>query len=212
MQFFDVEIFSGIMSAYSDPSEAAIHRNMQQARMNTRPEDYSLQSQGSCTALHMAAEQGHTAVAVALVDAGSNVSAKDKVGNTVLHEAARGGYYDIVTLLLRAGAECDEPGQHGYTPLHLACRGGYYDIARSLLEAGAFPTSQSESGETPLELAQSSKHTEVIRLMLGAVAVHNARKPTGYKILNCTVFGCKFAWSFQDDSQNSRASRAQLFQ
>ena len=52
------------------------------------------------TALHVAAEKGHAAVARLLVEKGANVGAKDKDGRTALHQAAEWGHGTAVPLLL----------------------------------------------------------------------------------------------------------------
>lgn len=56
------------------------------------------------TALHVAAEWGHTAAAQVFVDAGADVGAADSEGSTALYYAAANGHADAVAVLLSAGA------------------------------------------------------------------------------------------------------------
>jgi ankyrin repeat protein len=56
------------------------------------------------TALMLAAVKGHAEVAVALVSAGCNVSAKDSLGRSALMEACVHGHNDFIELLRRQGA------------------------------------------------------------------------------------------------------------
>lgn len=58
----------------------------------------------SRTALMLAAVKGHADVAVALISAGADVSAKDNLNRNALMEACIHGHADIVELLRRQGA------------------------------------------------------------------------------------------------------------
>lgn len=55
------------------------------------------------TALHMAAANGHTAIAVTLLAAGADACAVNEGGNTPLHWAALNGHVAIAEALLEAG-------------------------------------------------------------------------------------------------------------
>ena len=57
------------------------------------------------TALHVAANDGHTDIARLLIDYGADVNARDNYGNTALHVAAYWGYTDIMQLLQAHGAK-----------------------------------------------------------------------------------------------------------
>ena len=72
------------------------------------------------TPLHLAAYEGHTAIAKALIDAGANMTATDEDGCTPLHYAACEGKLKTVQALLKAGSNPDTTNNEGYTPLHLA--------------------------------------------------------------------------------------------
>lgn len=60
------------------------------------------------TALHLAAENGHSEVVEELVSA-ENINISDSEGFTALHLAARGGHVKTVEVLLKHGAHTDMP-------------------------------------------------------------------------------------------------------
>ena len=105
------------------------------------------------SALHWAAERGHTEMAEVLVYAGANVGAVTRIGqHTPLHVASRAGSTGVVDVLLKAGAAVDARAVlSGATPLHLAASGGSAPIINRLLDAGADKDAkEAEWGQTPL--------------------------------------------------------------
>lgn len=118
------------------------------------------------TALHVAARDGHIAVAQHLLAAGADTAV---FGNETgvrlarwpispLHAAARHGQREMVDLLLNAGAPVNlrqDPG-YGATPLHLAAFEGQLAIVRVLADAGADIHARlytNPDAETALDLA-----------------------------------------------------------
>ena len=55
------------------------------------------------TALHIAAKEGLTEVAVELIKAGANINAKDKDGYTPLHFAATYSHPETAIAIIKAG-------------------------------------------------------------------------------------------------------------
>ena len=91
----------------------------------------------SRTALHAAAQKGHTGCVSALLAAGAPVNVIDCAGETALHAAARGRrlvHADITRLLLANGADISVRNRRGQCALQLA-RG----FARMLLAEHAPP-------------------------------------------------------------------------
>ena len=80
---------------------------------------------------------GHEAVVAALMAAGADVNAKDKLGRTALHYAAFGGYEAIVAALIAAGADVNAKNENGETLLYLAARECHATITAALRAAGA---------------------------------------------------------------------------
>lgn len=122
------------------------------------------------TALHLAAERGHAAVADLLLSAGATVDAKTRIGSyTPLHLASRGGHGSIATALLDAGADphATTTGS-GVTPVHLAA--GAMDgaeVVTELLRRGAdVDAPEASSGQTPLMFASAYNRTEAVVALL----------------------------------------------
>ena len=122
------------------------------------------------TALHWAAERGHTAVAEPLISAAADVSAKTRIGSyTPLHLAARGGHGSMVHLLLEAGSDpAVATTNSGVTPLHLAAAAiGGADAVAALLAHGADPNAlEWSAGQTPLMFAAGSDRAEAVNMLL----------------------------------------------
>ncbi|KAI9642854.1 hypothetical protein NHQ30_008588 [Ciborinia camelliae] len=80
----------------------------------------------------------HPPVMKLLIEAGSNIEAKDKLGETVLHKAAKVGREDSVQVLIEAGADVQVKNCDGKTGLDLAkelgSRGPHFEVI-SLLTA-----------------------------------------------------------------------------
>ncbi len=126
------------------------------------------------TALHLAAEGGHQAMAEALVAAGAAVDAGTRIGGyTPLHIAARAGHGAVVLRLLEAGADPNaRTTNSGVTALHLAAgaTGGRSAVA-ALLDHGADPNAQEGSaGQTPLIFAAAANRADAVTALLTAGA------------------------------------------
>lgn len=155
------------------------------------------------TPLLCAAYEGHTKLALALINAGADVnvrSADDK--DSPLGFAAAGGHFDICKALLDAGALIDIQDSANETPLFLAAKRGRSAVCELLIERGApvngavpctcFSWSggsnrhSSNCGMTPLHIAAEKGHAETYRVLfrngvdvfattsLGLTALHYA--------------------------------------
>jgi len=81
------------------------------------------------TALHYAAEAGHTQVVANLVIAGCHVHGQTAAGWTAAHLAAYSGHAEALRKLLLGGYEVDcASGTGGWTALHLAVRRGHLQV------------------------------------------------------------------------------------
>jgi ankyrin repeat protein len=126
------------------------------------------------TALHLAAEGGHTDVVAALVSAGATVDPGTRIGSyTPLHLAARSARTETVEFLLEAGANPNATTTtSGVSPLHLAAAAiGGEGAVGALLEHGANPNALEASvGQTALMFAAAENHGEAIGKLLRAGA------------------------------------------
>jgi ankyrin repeat protein len=88
-------------------------------------------------ALHAAAAAHSLSIAIALIDAGSDVNAPQQAGFTPLHEAAATGQLDLARLLLDRGAEVNAKTEDGRTALALARKANQTAMIELLASRGA---------------------------------------------------------------------------
>ena len=112
------------------------------------------------TALHVAAAAHRLPVVRALLRAGADVDARNRMGAAPLHYAADGrpgakprAQAATIACLVAAGADPDVVDLRDVTPLHRAVRTRSVAAAEALLAAGADPRRANGSGSTPLRLA-----------------------------------------------------------
>ncbi|KAL1833233.1 hypothetical protein ACET3Z_002884 [Daucus carota] len=137
-----------------------------------------LESRGSNTALHLAAEHGHAQVAELLIDAARHLpcsSAKYRDDcvtcfqaflrqtnysqSTALHIAARRGHAAIVKMLV----EADPSDRHvqnsvGETPIYIAANLGHFDIVKMICTACSAPALDGPDGTTAFHAAVEKLH------------------------------------------------------
>ena len=127
--------------------------------------DASAQSRENwSTALHLAAEKGHEAIARLLLNRGVNIEAQRRYGATALHLAAENGHEAVARQILGCGADAKAMSGSG-TALHLAAKKGHKAVTRLLLDHGADTKAMFVSG-TALHLAAENGHEAVARLLL----------------------------------------------
>jgi ankyrin repeat protein len=133
--------------------------------------------------LHEAASNGHFEAAKVLINAGSDVDAKDLFQRTPLHEASINGHTEIVKLLLAANSDVnakDGLDEGASTALHWAASRGHVAVVKVLIEAGSDVNTKTHRegfnitiaslfGYTPLDLARQGStagHREVEAALL----------------------------------------------
>jgi ankyrin repeat protein len=79
-----------------------------------------LRNKDGKTAMHLAAEGGHSAILDYLLRTGASKHVKDKLGRTPLHQAAAGGHATATDLLISRGADVNAKDLNARTPLHHA--------------------------------------------------------------------------------------------
>ena len=110
---------------------------------------------GGETALHLAAERGHTEAIAWLLARGSSVQVKNADGWTPLHSAAQGERSaEVVAMLLRHKADVAAVTAKGVTPLHVCAFNGQLAAAKALLAAGAPLQVYDANGYSPLQNAR----------------------------------------------------------
>ena len=124
-----------------------------------------------CTALHLAAKQGYSAVAQLLADAGGEelLLAKQSEGQSALHLAASEGHTETARLLATAGGKALllATDKYGYTALYLAAQDGHAAVALLLVDAGGkeLLLTQCIEGQSALHQAAAKGHSELARVL-----------------------------------------------
>jgi len=162
------------------------------------------------TPLHLAALQGRSDSAEALLAGGAPVDARDHTGQTPLHWAVCLGHRDVAALLLAKGANPNAADGWGATPLHRAVQMGGAELVDLLVARGAevdiFVASglgrldrldvllsaspslafaaDSEGGRTPLHWAASKGSKEAATRLVARGADLGARDVCGFTPLH----------------------------
>eukprot|EP00184_Porphyridium_aerugineum_P002671 CAMPEP_0184695846 /NCGR_PEP_ID=MMETSP0313-20130426/3348_1 /TAXON_ID=2792 /ORGANISM="Porphyridium aerugineum, Strain SAG 1380-2" /LENGTH=1119 /DNA_ID=CAMNT_0027154373 /DNA_START=331 /DNA_END=3690 /DNA_ORIENTATION=- len=156
--------------------------------------DYDLR-----TPLHLAASEGHEAVAELLIMNGANMYALDRFGRSPIDDAIKNGHREVLKVFRSAGAviplylvsemgsEVSQEFLLGMDLIEQASK-GRLGPAKTLLELGADPGFRDYDNRTPLHLAAAEGHLELCRFLLekgatpdvvdryGSTAVDEARK------------------------------------
>lgn len=85
-----------------------------------------------CTALHLAARQGHVRILITVRALGGVVQTRNAAGSSALHFAAASGQAQAVGWLLNQGADAYAKDNNGKTPLEVAREGNNVLVARLL--------------------------------------------------------------------------------
>jgi GTPase SAR1 family protein len=117
------------------------------------------------TALHIAAELGHTEVVSVLLEAGASVDAL-LFGLSALHLAAKNGHADVCSILICAAPHLldQKSAGKGVSPLHLAALFGREVVCDALLACGANLFSSTADGREAVDMAATR---EVVDVLIG---------------------------------------------
>ncbi|PAA54089.1 hypothetical protein BOX15_Mlig025367g1 [Macrostomum lignano] len=137
-----------------------------------------------CTALHLAAQEGHERVVKLLVEAGASPSDENIDGMTPLHLAAQNGHSKVLQALKEKVDLRIASRKSGLTPLHIAAHAGKQDFVQEILnkvpanlasikpkDYNLFKEMVSDYGFTPLHLASQSGHESLVRYLLNSTSV-----------------------------------------
>jgi ankyrin repeat protein len=135
------------------------------------------------TALHHAAETGHTGIVVLLVKKKANLKAKDDKGQTALHLAAGNGHEVVVRALIDRGADVNAKDNKMWTALFAAAENGHETTAQMLVELGADTNVRDNVGRTALSWAAGNKHEATVRVLVQLGTDVNAKDNVGRTLL-----------------------------
>uniref|UniRef100_A0A8C1JPF2 Ankyrin repeat and sterile alpha motif domain containing 1B n=1 Tax=Cyprinus carpio TaxID=7962 RepID=A0A8C1JPF2_CYPCA len=135
------------------------------------------------TALHCAAQYGHSEVVRVLLQELTDPSMRNSRGETALDLAALYGRLQVVCMLLTAHPNLMSCNTRKHTPLHLAARNGHHATVRVLLEADMDVNTQTEKGSALHEAALFGK-MDVVQLLLDSGIDANIRDCQGRTALD----------------------------
>uniref|UniRef100_A0A8C9YY49 Ankyrin repeat and sterile alpha motif domain containing 1B n=1 Tax=Sander lucioperca TaxID=283035 RepID=A0A8C9YY49_SANLU len=117
------------------------------------------------TALHCAAQYGHSEVVSVLLQELTDPTMRNSQQETPLDLAALYGRLQVVRMLVSAHPNLMTSHTRRHTPLHLAARNGHHSAVKTLLEAGMDVNCVTENGSALHEAALFGK-MDVVRLLL----------------------------------------------
>jgi hypothetical protein len=121
--------------------------------------------QSGATALHAAAESGHSGVVVALLQRGANTEAANRVRAAAgpgASQRALASHFLLFPLIIPAR----RLPQAARTPLHLAAACGHVKSVRALLAGGASAGARTPEGFTPLHVAAAAGAAPAVAALL----------------------------------------------
>ena len=114
----------------------------------------------------------YTEIVSSLLNASTDVNAKNDNDETPLHVAYEKEQIEVVKILLNAGANVNAENYDDGTPLHLAAEKGQVEVVKALLDTGADVNAEqnSFSDNTPLHIAAEKGQVKVVEALLDASA------------------------------------------
>ncbi len=117
--------------------------------------------QNGQTALHVAAEWGHSTAVRQLLEWGAKPDRRSKTRHTALSYAVLYGHGEVVGLLLAAGANPNRAAFNSEMPLIMAVRHGRGAIVTQLLSGGADVHETDSTGRTALDWAREMRRPHI---------------------------------------------------
>jgi ankyrin repeat protein len=132
---------------------------------------------GADTPLADAVQRQDLAAVGDLLQASTEINARQVDGMTALHWAAYHDDAELVGRLVEAGADVHAENRYGVTPLSLAAENANVEMVERLLAAGADPNTTLPGGETVLMTAARTGRVGAVRALLAAGADLVAHEP-----------------------------------
>ncbi|XP_077663794.1 ankyrin repeat and sterile alpha motif domain-containing protein 1B isoform X4 [Eretmochelys imbricata] len=153
-----------------------IHHGPSHSRVNE-------QNNENETALHCAAQYGHSEVVAVLLEELTDPTIRNNKLETPLDLAALYGRLQVVKMIISAYPNLMSCNTRKHTPLHLAARNGHKAVVQVLLEAGMDVSCQTEKGSALHEAALFGK-VDVVRILLETGIDANIKDSLGRTVLD----------------------------
>uniref|UniRef100_A0A8D0DR03 Ankyrin repeat and sterile alpha motif domain-containing protein 1B n=1 Tax=Salvator merianae TaxID=96440 RepID=A0A8D0DR03_SALMN len=153
-----------------------IHHGPSHSRVNE-------QNNENETALHCAAQYGHSEVVAVLLEELTDPTIRNNKLETPLDLAALYGRLRVVKMIINAYPNLMSCNTRKHTPLHLAARNGHKAVVQVLLEAGMDVSCQTEKGSALHEAALFGK-VDVVRILLETGIDANIKDSLGRTVLD----------------------------
>ena len=137
-----------------------------------------------CTALHLAAANGHLDVVQLLLEASADKDKEADLGEKALHVAVANNQLAVVRLLLQHYSDKDKVAEGCATALPLASKRGHFDITCLLLERGKDPNKVTTSDKSALHFAAQKGHFRLVQLLVEAGANKEQEDIVGHTALH----------------------------
>ncbi|CAF1140837.1 unnamed protein product, partial [Rotaria sordida] len=121
---------------------------------------------GSNTAIHIAAAEGHSSIIKLLIEQNCDLQARNLISWLPIHCAAERGRYNSVRVLIENHSPIDPVDKNQQTPLHLAARNGHSEVVKLLLKNNAKIYKRTTNGDNCLDLAISLNHYNVAEILV----------------------------------------------
>lgn len=138
----------------------------------------------SVTALLNAAESGHLARVIQLLDEGVDVNSLDIDGRSSLSLAAEHGWIDVILNLTGRNADLDLKDVYGGCPLWWAARNGHQAIVEHLIKQGACIDSVDLDEQSSLSAASQHGHWSTAKTLINNGANLNSSTCYGKSALH----------------------------
>ncbi len=155
--------------------------------------DFYAENADQLTPLQLAARGTNVAIVETLLNAGADLTARDKNGRSLLYHAVWGGHLETVRMLLKRGADPKLTDNTGDTALHIAAEKGHLPVVAILLSHGVLPDAKNGKGKTPLFAAAAFGRLDVVALLLENKVRCDDRDQDGWTSMHFAAYSGEIA-------------------